>query len=75
MDQFENWIRSFTRAVAPSVKFRVVAADPDDNRILECAHASKSEYIVTGDKDLLRLREFEGIQIITLADFLELHLR
>lgn len=50
-------------------------SDPDDNRILECAVASKSDYIVTGEEDLLRLGDFEGIRIVSLSEFLELHSR
>jgi uncharacterized protein len=33
----------------------VVLDDPDDNRVIECAVASGSYCVVTGDKDLLRL--------------------
>jgi predicted nucleic acid-binding protein len=50
----------------------VVKADPSDNRILECAAAAKSDYIITGDDHLLRLGGFEGIPIIKVADFLKL---
>lgn len=49
----------------------VVPSDPDDNRIVECADSAKSEVIVTGDKDLLQLGEYEGISIIRMRDFLE----
>ena len=44
--------------------------DPDDNRILECAVAARSDYIVTEDKDLLRLREYGGARIMTIGNFL-----
>jgi predicted nucleic acid-binding protein len=47
-----------------------VKEDPADNRILECAQAGRSDYIVTGDKDLLRLRVFRDIAIVKIADFL-----
>jgi uncharacterized protein len=42
-----------------------------DNRVLECAVASKSDVIVTGDDDLLRLNPFQGIQIMKPRDFLD----
>jgi hypothetical protein len=35
-----------------------IAEDPTDDRILECAVASQSEYLVTGDNHLLRLGHF-----------------
>jgi putative PIN family toxin of toxin-antitoxin system len=48
-----------------------VAADPDDNRILECAVNSKSDVVVTGDDHLLRLGTFQGIQILTPRAFID----
>jgi len=47
-----------------------VLADTPDNRILECARAAKAEMIVTGDHHLLDLVTFEGIAVVTLAEFL-----
>jgi hypothetical protein len=35
-----------------------VVRDPPDNCILECAQAVGSEFIITGDQDLLRLGKF-----------------
>jgi predicted nucleic acid-binding protein len=47
------------RLVKPKVTLAVLADEPD-NRILECAAEAASEYIVTEDKAMLRLREYEG---------------
>jgi uncharacterized protein len=44
--------------------------DPDDIVILETALAANAEVIITGDLDLLVLREFNGIQILTPQAFL-----
>lgn len=46
-----------------------VCRDPDDDKFLECALAAKALYIVSGDKDLLDLASFEGVEIITAAEF------
>lgn len=43
-----------------------------DNRVLECAFCGKADYIITGDKDLLGLKSFEGIKIIKAAGFLNI---
>ena len=59
-----------THRIAPTRTVRVVD-DPDDDRIIECALAAGSDCIVTNDKALLRLKEFEGIQIIRLSEFLD----
>ncbi len=60
------------RLVHPSERIDAVADDPDDNRILECAVTAGSNYIVSGDKHLLRLGSYGGIAIIKVADFLTL---
>lgn len=51
-----------------------VCRDPDDNKFLECAVDSKSLYIVSGDKDLLTLESYEGVDIITARDFCDKYL-
>jgi len=42
------------------------------NRVLECAVAAGSQFIVTGDTDLLDLGHYSGIQIVRVADFMKL---
>lgn len=46
-----------------------VCRDPDDDAILSCALAAGADYLVTGDADLLELRNFKGIMIIAPRDF------
>ena len=65
-------LADFTLRVQPGRTINAVPEDPDDNRVLECAVAAGSRYIVTGDGDLLRLTTFEGIRILRVADFLSL---
>lgn len=48
----------------------VVPDDPKDNHILASALAVKADMIVSGDKDLLRLKEYEDIPIVRPIDFL-----
>ena len=55
--------------VHPSVRLEVVR-DPDDDRVLEAAVAGMADVIVSGDRDLLDLGEYEGISIVTAAQFL-----
>ena len=45
-------------------KFDVVKEDPDDNKVLECAFDSGSEYIISYDTHLLKIKEFRNIKII-----------
>ncbi|MCL4474042.1 MAG: putative toxin-antitoxin system toxin component, PIN family [Actinobacteria bacterium] len=46
--------------------------DDDDNRILECAVKAKADFIVSGDKHLLNLKKYEGIRMVTPAQFLKI---
>ncbi|MBR0151823.1 MAG: putative toxin-antitoxin system toxin component, PIN family [Synergistaceae bacterium] len=46
-----------------------ICRDPDDNKFIECAFDAKALYIVSGDKDLLDICEYKGIQIVTAGDF------
>ena len=46
-----------------------VCRDPDDDKFLTCALDSRSLYIVSGDKDLLAVKEFDDIQIVTVSQF------
>ena len=64
----------YTRAILVDPKHRIeVSRDPDDNKFLEAGIEGKARYLVTGDKkDLLGLKEYQGIQIITPAQFLKL---
>jgi putative PIN family toxin of toxin-antitoxin system len=62
-------LQKVTNRVQPTRTIEV-AADPDDNRVLECAVEAGSDLIVTNDQDLLRLGSHEGRPIICAADFL-----
>ena len=46
-----------------------LSRDPDDDKFLGCAKDAKALYIVSGDKDLLVLKQFENIEIITAREF------
>jgi putative PIN family toxin of toxin-antitoxin system len=70
-----QWITGMARTVKPAVQLDVIKEDPPDNRILECAVAAGSDYIVTGDKDLLRLGRYDSIRVLSVSDFLEKEMR
>ena len=68
-----NELLAVSELVRPAMKVQVIKADPTDNRILECALESKAVCIVTGDKHLLELGQFQGIPILDVAAFLARH--
>lgn len=56
--------------VSPTVTLSVIKEDPDDDRILECAATAASDFVVTEDKDLLRIKRFGNARVLTIRDFL-----
>lgn len=62
-ESMEN-VLAFVTIVYPTLRIDAVKKDPKDNAILECALASHSQYLVTYDKHLLTLKEYQGVRII-----------
>ena len=63
---------TFTVPVKVSRRIAVIADGQDDDKFIECAVASRAGVIVSGDKHLLDLKEYEGIEIMKAADFLSI---
>jgi putative PIN family toxin of toxin-antitoxin system len=66
-------LKTLTKAaemIFPATTLDVIAEDPADNRILECAVDGRAELIVSGDQHLRRLKSYEGIPIVRPIDFL-----
>lgn len=59
--------------VEPTTLKGMVSADPDDDIFLACALTVGASYLVSGDRHLLDLGAWQGIQIVTVNDFLEQH--
>ncbi len=68
--QTRGALMSIGNLVTPSAAIDVIKEDPDDNRILECAVAAKSDFIVSEDKDLLRQVSIGTARIVTISAFL-----
>jgi putative PIN family toxin of toxin-antitoxin system len=62
---------TFTLPIKVSQKITVIDDDPDD-KFIECAVASRAGFIISGDKHLLNLKEYNGIKIMKATDFLHL---
>jgi putative PIN family toxin of toxin-antitoxin system len=77
-DQSEEDIRQALKLIShigqvlqPTTRLNVLK-DAPDNRILKCALEARADLVVTGDRHLLRLKEFQTTSIIRLADFLRM---
>ena len=44
--------------------------DPEDDAVVNTAYDGKADYIVSGDKHLLRLTRFKGVRIVSPTSFL-----
>jgi len=70
---FAAYIKKIGKKVAVSPKHRItgLCRDPDDDKYIECALAADADYIISGDRDLLDLKEYGGIKIVNARDYLE----
>ena len=71
--QMEKLIDDFLSGVTlvtPTEAAHSVADDPDDDKFLECAQAGGAEFVISGDKHLLNLKEYKDIQILSPSAFL-----
>jgi putative PIN family toxin of toxin-antitoxin system len=73
--QIVNEIESISQLVIPKKSHRIVARDPVDNLIIDCAVEAKADFIITGDQDLLVLKKVNDIPIVNPRTFIENHFR
>lgn len=51
-----------------------ICRDPKDDKFINCAIDAKAIYIVSGDNDLLTIKNFAGIEIVTAREFYDKYL-
>ncbi len=61
----------FVEIVSVKTMIPLIHDDPDDNKFLECALDGRAGYIISGDFHVLKLKEFRGILVVTVKEFLE----
>lgn len=69
---FVTELRRRAAVVKPSLLTAQICRDPNDDVVLATAVAARAEVIVTGDDDLLVLKEYQGIRIMSPRQFLEM---
>lgn len=69
MEAFLDWLTELGEWVSPALEVEA-SRDPDDDKFLALAISAEADCLVTGDDDLLVLNPFEGIAILSPADFL-----
>jgi uncharacterized protein len=72
VEQFLSLLIHTAAIVHDLTNIPAVSRDPQDDVILAAALKAEATYLVTGDDDLLSLRTYQGITIVTPRDFLAL---
>jgi uncharacterized protein len=70
--KFIEDLTSLAVLVPGELRLAVVSEDPSDDRFLECAIEGQADYIVSGDGHLVRLAQYEGVEILSPSEFLAL---
>jgi len=63
---------NLSTVIKPTKKIQVVKEDPTDNKFIECAAEAKAQYIVSGDKHLLKIHTYRNIKIVKTKELLTL---
>jgi len=74
IDEFLSIIIETAQIVEPEFSINLILQDSIDNRVLECAVMADCEFIISGDKHLLEIKEFSNIRILFPDEFLNLFL-
>ena len=71
-EEVEALVRSLAReaVLVPGRILVKVSRDPGDDKFVEAAIEGQAQYVVTGDKDLLELKRYRAVRIVTPAVFL-----
>jgi putative PIN family toxin of toxin-antitoxin system len=70
-DRFVALIAALSEVVELPEAIPPISRDPDDDRVIACAVVGRADVIVSGDKDLLALKQVGRIPVLTAAEFLE----
>ncbi len=70
-DRFVALVAALGEVVELPADIPAICRDPDDDRVIACAVVGRADVIVSGDKDLLTLKQVGRIPILAAAEFLE----
>lgn len=71
-EEIQKWIEiivSHSIIIEAPLILKVIDVDPDDNKFIECAVFGQADYIISGDRHLLNLNEYEQIKILSPSQF------
>lgn len=65
-----TFLSTYCTVIDPPPESSLDELSPEDNRVLDCAIQGQVQYLVTGDKGILQLGQYENISIVTPREFL-----
>jgi len=71
IDQIVERYAQLTSVVRPVATPRI-APDPDDDMVIGTALAAKAAFVVTGDKPLLSIADYQGVRIVGVTQAIEI---
>lgn len=63
-------IKLKSKIVKPYRRLKI-SRDPQDDKFIECAVTGKADVIISGDSDLKDIKEYKGILILGVKEFLD----
>lgn len=72
LEEFRAGLQITTSLIEKETTIKVLKESPWGNTYLSCALNGRADFIVSGDEHLLNLGEYQGIQIVTPARFLDI---
>lgn len=73
LQNFVKLLRTVAIVTIGTTTLPPLAADPDDTKYLICAVEGRADYIVSGDHHLTDLVIYQGIRVVTPAEFIEIY--
>jgi putative PIN family toxin of toxin-antitoxin system len=70
--EYVKIIESYSIKLSSKNNPEKISRDEDDNRILQCGFDGNVDFIITGDNDLLVLKEYKKIKIVRPKDYLDI---
>ena len=71
IQEWKNMMANNSILVRPLKRIKIVKDDSDDDKFIEVAVEGDANFIVTQDKHLLKIKNYQGIKIITPEEFLK----
>lgn len=72
IEDYIHIIKKYSKEIVSENNIKSIGRDADDDKILLCGIAGDVDYIITGDDDLLVLKEYRKIEILKPKDYLEI---